>query len=140
MGIKNISLFSYKTFWRVSGQKEHAKTFGGIASILIYMLVGGIFLMNVVQTFQKTRITTSQNTRKSEFPPMVNITTEPASNTSNQFMLGINLIQFRSENYTSFATANLAFQANYVIQELNYTTVNKLVLEKCTPKHFNKMA
>ena len=40
---------------------------------------------------------------------MVNITTEPASNTSNQFMLGINLIQFRSENYTSFATANLAF-------------------------------
>jgi hypothetical protein len=87
--IKNCSLFPYANWWRLDGKSELKNTCGGIATIIIFVLIGAIFALKLVDVFKKSKITVNQTLLVNSFTPLSNLTTFQNETASSPFMLAI---------------------------------------------------
>ena len=57
--LQSISLFPESRFWRVKGEAKVQDSFGGIASLLLFITVGAILTVKMVDVFKRNTVTVS---------------------------------------------------------------------------------
>ena len=52
--LQRISLFPETRFWRVKGSAKVEDTFGGVASLLLFLVIGAVLIVKMVEVFNRS--------------------------------------------------------------------------------------
>ena len=61
--LSSISLFPETRIWRIRNESQVKHTFGGLASILLFLIMGSLFMVKMVEVFKKKTMTVIEERR-----------------------------------------------------------------------------
>ena len=85
--LQRISLFPETRFWRVKGSAKVEDTFGGVASLLLFLVIGAVLIVKMVEVFNRSVVfvNTERTIGKTTFEG--DITTIQNNNSLNPTMM-----------------------------------------------------
>ena len=88
--IESISLFPETRIWKIKKQPEVRHIFGGIVSILLFIAVGVIFTVKLIEVFDRKTLTVREDRRIGTEELRTTINTYQKESESKPVMMAVN--------------------------------------------------
>lgn len=105
-----MDLFPYSQLWRINRAPTNSNKCGVIASILIFMVIGGLLVNQLLIAFSRTAMTYTTEVVIDDFPVKSTVSTNLNVNDPEPFMIGID-VQSGNQGFNT-STLNITAYIN----------------------------